>query len=159
MTVVNWRPYTNPLPKPNNRYFITVKTKSKSTVIISAFMRSSHFSYAGNWPNGTMNSAFSFLLPMTYEMSSATKIVAWAPLLKPYRKDSPSSEWHDYQKEKPQTDGWFLVTIGEGRRAHVCQKIFNTEVGKFMIRKSKSQNGIVAWAELPKPFEETIEEN
>ena len=56
-------------------------------------------------------------------------------------------EWHKYPQEKPPKDGLFLIT----------HKFRNKkEVAMAYLTKDINSNSLMAWAKLPKPYEEEI---
>ena len=53
-------------------------------------------------------------------------------------------EWHPYPDEKPSKDGLYLITL----------KFGNTkEVSMGYLTKDIYSNTLIAWAEIPKPYE------
>ena len=55
--------------------------------------------------------------------------------------------WHKYPDEKPTKDGLFLITHKFGNRK---------EVAMAYLTKDINSNNLIAWAELPKPYEDEI---
>lgn len=54
-------------------------------------------------------------------------------------------EWHPYPDEKPPKDGLYLITL----------KFGNTkDVSMGYLTKDINSNSLMAWAKLPKPYEE-----
>ena len=56
-------------------------------------------------------------------------------------------EWHPYPQEKPSKDGLFLVTHRFGNKK---------EVAMAYITKDINSNNLIAWAEIPEPYEDEI---
>ena len=56
-------------------------------------------------------------------------------------------EWHKYPDEKPPKDGLFLVTHRFGNKK---------EVAMAYLTKDINSNNLIAWAELPKPYEDEV---
>ena len=55
--------------------------------------------------------------------------------------------WHKYPDEKPPKDGLFLST----------HKFRNKkEVAIAYLTKDTNSNNLIAWAEIPKPYEEEV---
>lgn len=56
-------------------------------------------------------------------------------------------KWHPYPQEKPPKDGLFLIT----------HKFRNKkEVAMAYLTKDINSNNLIAWAELPKPYEDKV---
>ena len=53
--------------------------------------------------------------------------------------------WHKYPEEKPPKDGLFLITHKFGNKK---------EVAIAYLTKDTNSNNLIAWAEIPKPYEE-----
>lgn len=68
-------------------------------------------------------------------------------------------EWHPYPQEKPTEEGSYLVTI-----RMFCRDGFDEEYERRFVQMDVFdlgyfwKAGVVAWAELPKPYEEGAEE-
>ena len=56
--------------------------------------------------------------------------------------------WHKYPQEKPPKEGLYLITIKFGNKK---------EVSMGYLTKEIYSNTLIAWAEIPEPYEE--EEN
>ena len=56
-------------------------------------------------------------------------------------------EWHPYPKEKPPKDGLFLITHKFGNKK---------EVAIAYLTKDTNSSNLIAWAEIPKPYEEEV---
>lgn len=54
-------------------------------------------------------------------------------------------EWHKYPKEKPPKEGLYLITHKFGNKK---------EVAMAYLTKDINSNSLMAWAKLPKPYEE-----
>ena len=55
--------------------------------------------------------------------------------------------WHKYPDEKPLKDGLFLITYKFGNKK---------EVAIAYLTKDTNSNNLIAWAEIPKPYEEEV---
>ena len=66
--------------------------------------------------------------------------------------------WHPYPKEKPTEDGRYLVTI-----RMFCRDGFDEEYERRFVQEDVFdlgyfwKAGVIAWAELPKPYEEGVD--
>lgn len=56
--------------------------------------------------------------------------------------------WHPYPQEKPKKDGVFLITYRFGNKI---------EVAEAYVAKDNNSDNLIAWAELPEPYEEVNE--
>ena len=56
-------------------------------------------------------------------------------------------EWHQYPQEKPPKDGLFLITHKFGNKK---------EVAMAYLTKNTNSNNLIAWANLPKPYDEEV---
>ena len=54
-------------------------------------------------------------------------------------------KWHPYPQEKPPKDGLFLITHNFGNRK---------EVAMAYLTKDINSNNLIAWAKLPKCYED-----
>ena len=55
--------------------------------------------------------------------------------------------WHKYPDENPPKDGLFLITHKFGNKK---------EVSIAYLTKDTNSNNLIAWAKLPKPYEDEI---
>ncbi len=53
--------------------------------------------------------------------------------------------WHKYPNERPPKDGLFLITHKFGNKK---------EVAIAYLTKDTNSNNLIAWAEIPEPYEE-----
>ena len=65
-------------------------------------------------------------------------------------------EWHPYPKEKPSESGYYLVTTDGIRNDVIDIAWFDAEMSGLLQWNKASD--ILAWAYLPKPYEEGAEE-
>ena len=56
-------------------------------------------------------------------------------------------KWHPYPEEKPPKDGLYLITLKFGNKK---------EVAIAYLTKDTNSNNLIAWAEIPKPYEEEV---
>ena len=53
--------------------------------------------------------------------------------------------WHKYPDENPPKDGLFLITHKVGNKK---------EVAMAYLTKDTNSNNLIAWADIPEPYEE-----
>lgn len=65
-------------------------------------------------------------------------------------------EWHPYPQEKPSKSGYYLVTT-DGIHNDVIDIAWFDAIMAGLLQWNKASE-ILAWAELPEPYEEVAEE-
>ena len=58
--------------------------------------------------------------------------------------------WHPYPDEKPRRANEYLITLKKIRRFYVTTDYYDIKEGDF---ENEFCSNIVAWAEMPRPFE------
>lgn len=95
-----------------------------------------------------------------------TRFLTW---LMSWRTDVTESKvkWHPYPKEKPKDDGYYIVTINPFLNSYpvvtdfwksmtACDEDFSkTETVSFWERYGGQ---VLAWAELPEPYEQEAQD-
>ena len=68
-------------------------------------------------------------------------------------------DWHPYPDEKPESEGWFLLTLKLGDLTHISIGLFFGKkfIGFEMGNLFRADDFLLAWSELPEPYRPELE--